>query len=85
MIYSEGMEARLRNENARLTEELTNTQLDLEDAKRSRRDLQQQLSLAQQRMGQVNYDYDNIRVGRTVQADGYLTHICRIEIHTLWY
>ena len=42
--------------------ELSDTQLDLEDSKRSRRDLQQQLNMVTQMMGQSNADADQMRV-----------------------
>ncbi|KAL2075873.1 hypothetical protein VTL71DRAFT_816 [Oculimacula yallundae] len=61
MLYAEGVESQYREENSRLTQELTDAQLDLEDARRSRRDLQQQLNHAQQRIGQFSYDCDNMR------------------------
>lgn len=56
------METGLRLENARLAKELEDAQLDLDDARRSRRDLQQQLNLAQQRVGQFSVDCDSMRV-----------------------
>ncbi|PMD45888.1 C-x8-C-x5-C-x3-H type zinc finger protein-like protein [Hyaloscypha variabilis F] len=61
LIYCEGMETGLRLENARLAKELEDAQLDLDDARRSRRDLQQQLNLAQQRVGQFSVDCDSMR------------------------
>ena len=56
------MERQLRGENTRLLTELNDTQLDLEDSKRSRRDLQQQLNMVTQMMGQSNADADQLRV-----------------------
>lgn len=56
------MESGLRHENARLAKELEDAQLDLDDARRSRRDLQQQLNLVQQWVGQFSADCDSMRV-----------------------
>jgi hypothetical protein len=61
-MYSDTMESGLRNENKRLVKELEDAQLDLEDARRSRRDLQQQLNVAMQRMGKCTADADSMRV-----------------------
>lgn len=58
------METGLRHENARLAKELEDAQLDLDDARRSRRDLQQQLNITTQRMSQFNADNDMLKVGR---------------------
>jgi hypothetical protein len=65
LIYCEAVETGLRSENARLATELHETQLDLEDSKRSRRDLQQQLNRVTQLMGQSTADCDQMRVGRS--------------------
>ncbi len=74
MLYAESIENTLRNENTRLTKELTDAQLDLEDARRSRRDLQQQLTAAEQRIGQFSFDCDSMRVGSSVGvAEHFLT------------
>jgi hypothetical protein len=62
LIYCEHVETGLRRENARLAKELEDAQLDLDDARRSRRDLQQQLTLAMQKMGQFSVDCDVMRV-----------------------
>lgn len=51
MIYSERTEAVLRQENARLNKELQDAQLDLEDARISRRELQQKMIKAQEHIG----------------------------------
>jgi len=85
MLYAEGVETQYREENARLTQELNDAQLDLEDARRSRRDLQQQLNHAQQRMGQFSFDCDNLRVRGIYGAGMMLADNCRIGIHTSWY
>jgi hypothetical protein len=50
------------SDNARLAKELEDAQLDLDDAKRSRRDLQHQLNIAMQRMDQSTLDADSMRV-----------------------
>lgn len=52
----------MRIENARLAKELEDAQLDLDDARRTRRDLQQQLSLAAQRVAQSDADCASMRV-----------------------
>jgi hypothetical protein len=62
LIYCERIETGLRHENARLGSELQDAQLDLDDARKSRRELQQKLQLAELRIGQVSIDYDTIRV-----------------------
>lgn len=83
MLYAEGIETTLREENSRLTKELTDAQLDLDDARRSRRDLQQQLNLAQQRIGQFSFDCDNMRVGSSaLVAEYFLTFA---ESKSLYY
>jgi len=61
LIYCERVETGLRHENARLAKELEDAQLDLDDARRSRRDLQQQLNMVTQRMGQFNVDNENLK------------------------
>lgn len=78
------MESSLREENTRLEKELQDAHLDLDDARRSRRDLQQQLSVAQQQMGQVNTNYDSLRVGGvySILSANLLTHV---EPQPLYY
>ncbi|KAK6585022.1 hypothetical protein PZA11_003246 [Diplocarpon coronariae] len=61
MIYAENMQTTLQDENTRLSKELSDALLDLEDARRSRRDLQQQLNLTQQRMSQYSADRDHMK------------------------
>jgi hypothetical protein len=56
------VESGLRDENTRLAKELEDALLDLEDARRSRREMQQQLSMTTARMGQFNADCDSMRV-----------------------
>ena len=43
IVYSESLDASLRAENAKLVSRLRDTELDLDDATKSRRDLQQQV------------------------------------------
>ncbi|KAE8446277.1 hypothetical protein EG329_012363 [Mollisiaceae sp. DMI_Dod_QoI] len=61
LIYCEHVESGLRHENARLAQELQDAQLDLDDARRSRRDLQTKLNESQQRLGQASVDVDSMR------------------------
>ncbi|KAI9051371.1 hypothetical protein LZ554_004418 [Drepanopeziza brunnea f. sp. 'monogermtubi'] len=61
MLYAESVESALRDENARLTKELNDMTLDLEDARRSRREMHQQLNAAQQRVTQYGYDCENMK------------------------
>ncbi|KAH8667966.1 C-x8-C-x5-C-x3-H type zinc finger protein-like protein [Tricladium varicosporioides] len=61
LIYCERMESGLRHENARLVKELDDAQLDLEDARKSRRELQLQLNSVNNRMCQNNADFDSMR------------------------
>jgi hypothetical protein len=56
------METTLRHENQRLSKELEDAQLDLDDARRSRREMQQQLNVTNQRLGQFNMDNENLKV-----------------------
>lgn len=60
LIYCEQTERSLRHENARLAKDLEDANLDLDDARRSRRDLQQKLNYAETRMGQANADFDTL-------------------------
>ncbi|TVY24130.1 hypothetical protein LHYA1_G007805 [Lachnellula hyalina] len=46
LLYSEHIESTLREENSQLAKELEDAQLDLEDARRSRREMQQKLTIA---------------------------------------
>jgi hypothetical protein len=62
----------LRIENARLAKELEDAQLDLEDARRSRRDMQQQLSMAAQRVAQSDADCASMRVWITIYGGGLI-------------
>lgn len=83
MIYCEGMETGLRLENARLAKELEDAQLDLDDARRSRRDLQQQLNVAQQRVGQFSVDCDSMRV--RAGLEGHSCMLITAESKSLHY
>lgn len=56
------METALRIENSRLTKELEDAQLDLDDARRSRRDLQHQLNVAALRVAQSDADCSSMKV-----------------------
>lgn len=76
MIYCERVESGLRHENARLAKELEDAQLDLVDATRSRREMQQQLSAAQQRMGQFSLDCDSMRVRAGLLGAACLRPVC---------
>lgn len=84
LIYSEAVERQLREDNTRLLAELSDTQLDLEDSKRSRRELQQKLNMVTQKMGQSTADADQLRVCWNylsgIRRD---TDVCRIETHIL--
>ena len=62
LIYANDIEANLRNENTNLAGRLQDAELDLDDARRSRRELQQQLREANQRMAQFNIDNENLKV-----------------------
>jgi hypothetical protein len=50
LIYCERIERELRDENDHLRKEIQDANLDLEDARRSRRELQQKLNIATQHM-----------------------------------
>jgi hypothetical protein len=69
LFYCQDMETGLRQDNARLAKELEDAQLDLDDARRSRREMQQQLNLALQRMGQSTADADSMRVGLSSERE----------------
>jgi hypothetical protein len=59
----------LQTENIKLRGELIDTQLDLDDAKKSRRELQQQVNLLTQRMGQSTAESEYIKVCVYLQLD----------------
>ncbi|KAI0156502.1 hypothetical protein GGR57DRAFT_463599 [Xylariaceae sp. FL1272] len=56
MIYAERLENTLQSENNRFTQQIRDLNLDVEDALKSRRQLQHQLQQAQQRVGYVSPD-----------------------------
>lgn len=62
LIYANDIEVNLRNENANLARRLQDAELDLDDARRSRRELQQQLKETNQRMAQLKMDNENLKV-----------------------
>jgi len=62
LIYCEGVETDLRNENSRLAAQLNDAQLDLADATKSRRELQQRLQTAEARIGYISHDNDLLKV-----------------------
>lgn len=73
------------SDNARLAKELEDAQLDLDDAKRSRRDLQHQLNIAMQRMDQSTLDADSMRVRCSCKAGASADFCGRVEIHIFKY
>lgn len=77
------MESGLRRENARLGKELEDAQLDLDDARKSRRDLQMQLNLANARIGQSTADCESMRVGCVNICGSFLLIDGRTGIRTL--
>ncbi len=62
MLYAERIESSLRHENTALRQELRDSRLDLDDAAKSRRELQQRLLDADTRMGYISQDNDNLKV-----------------------
>lgn len=62
LVYANDTENALRIENNTLSQRLQDAELDLDDARRSRRELQQQLNIATQRLSQYNMDNDNLKV-----------------------
>jgi hypothetical protein len=62
LLYIDRTESHLLQENARLSQSLHDANLDLEDARRSRRELQQQLNVVSQRMGQLGMDNEGLKV-----------------------
>jgi chromosome segregation ATPase len=63
LAYYNEVEASLKDENDRLSAQLKDTQLDLEDALKSRRDLQRELGQAKQTIDRFNVDYHLFMVG----------------------
>jgi len=79
LIYCERVETGLRHENQRRTQELQDAQLDLDDARRSRREMQQQLNITSQRLGQYNMDNENLKnrnpyIMVLIDGDGMIFH-----------
>ncbi|KAF4625676.1 hypothetical protein G7Y89_g12489 [Cudoniella acicularis] len=88
LIYCERVESGLRHENSRLAKELEDAQLDLEDARKSRRDLQLQLNLATARMGQFNADCDSMRnrnpyIMVLIDGDGMIVGVLAIRLEAI--
>lgn len=61
LIYSERVETGLRQENQRLLSQLNDAQLDLADATKSRRDLQQQLQTLETRLTTVTLENQHVK------------------------
>ncbi|KAI1495843.1 hypothetical protein F5X99DRAFT_102039 [Biscogniauxia marginata] len=61
MIYAEGIESTLRKENSTLIQQLREMRLDLDDASKSRRELQQRLRDVESRMGLVTQINDQLK------------------------
>ena len=62
LIYCEHIESGLCQENALLKSQLEDAQLELEDTRRSRRDLQRELNLTMQKIEYYTADCDSMRV-----------------------
>lgn len=62
MIYSEQMETSMRAENGRLVQQLRELRMDLEDATKSRRQLQHRLQDVEGRMGFASLDNNQLKV-----------------------
>jgi hypothetical protein len=60
--YVNQIENGLRFENQRVAKELEDAQLDLDDAKRSRREAQQQAKILSQRLEQFSFDKETLKV-----------------------
>ncbi|KFX98838.1 hypothetical protein O988_04172, partial [Pseudogymnoascus sp. VKM F-3808] len=61
LVYIDKLENDLRGENQRLLKELEDAHLDLDDARRSRREMQQQLTATSQQLGQYNTDNESLK------------------------
>ncbi|KAI0106987.1 C-x8-C-x5-C-x3-H type zinc finger protein-like protein [Nemania sp. FL0031] len=61
MIYAERVESTMRAENTRLVQQLQGMSMDLEDATKSRRQLQHRLQDVEERMGYVSLDNDQLK------------------------
>jgi hypothetical protein len=62
MIYAEHIESTMRDENSRLIRQLRELTMDLDDATKSRRQLQHRLQDVEERMGFVSLDNDKLKV-----------------------
>lgn len=62
MIYAEQMESSMRAENGRLAQKLREMTMDLEDATKSRRQLQHRLQDVEGRMGFASLDDSQLKV-----------------------
>lgn len=62
MWYCKNVEETLTSENLRLAADLRDAQLDLEDSRRSRRQLQQQLDIAEKSLSRYESDHDALKV-----------------------
>jgi hypothetical protein len=59
----------LEQRNAQLVQQQNDDKLELDDARRSRRELQRELGLANQTIDRYNISYDLFRVGKRMMAD----------------
>jgi len=73
LFYANDIENALRDENRRLKKDLEDAHLDLDDARRSRREMQQQLSVASQKLTQFNMDNEGLKVAST-----HLSHVIEV-------
>jgi hypothetical protein len=71
IVYSESVDATLRAENAKLVSRLRDTELDLEDATKSRRDLQQQVQQLEIYREAVLQDVNYLKVAPLPENDGH--------------
>jgi hypothetical protein len=70
-VYSESVDATLRAENAKLVSRLRDTELDLEDATKSRRDLQQQVQQLEVYREAVLQDVNYLKVAPLPEDNGH--------------
>ncbi|KAH7155021.1 hypothetical protein B0J13DRAFT_521187 [Dactylonectria estremocensis] len=61
LVYAQDIETTLRDENRRLSERLRNTELDLDDATQSRRELQQRVQKYESQMQYISNLNDNLK------------------------
>jgi hypothetical protein len=71
IVYSESVDVSLRAENAKLASRLRDTELDLEDATKSRRDLQQQVQQLEVYREAVLQDVNYLKVAPLLKDDGH--------------